>query len=322
MTEQKKYLNHVVIAAPCPVSWESMEGDDRVRHCGGCCRDVYNISDMSSKEAERFLEENGSTQCMRLYRRPDGTVMTDNCPRALRAIRNKCRLMLRCLSGLAASFFAFMPFSRNAAGAQNADDIRGDVYVPPKIEQKSNEPRRLMGEASVPTQAAKGSAQTKPAASGSNHKTILMGAEGCSGTNNKTKAAAQDLTGEPMPLTGSPLPPAVGGQAIIAPITGRAASKQDPGPIPPGKVLPDSEKSNTKSDLRDSRAQKLFYSARENAAAGKFILAQTQYEAALKAANEQSFGDPQFRALIKDSLNALRKKMNLPLVDINGKPLK
>ena len=81
------------IEIPCPTSWEKMTGNDSVRFCGQCSLNVYNISNMTDKEAEAVFAkgQNGERLCARLYRRPDGTVMTDNCPRALRRIRNASR---------------------------------------------------------------------------------------------------------------------------------------------------------------------------------------------------------------------------------------
>ncbi|MBP9093133.1 hypothetical protein KBI23_19060, partial [bacterium] len=78
------------IEIPCPTSWDNMTGNDSVRFCGQCSLNVYNISSMTDKEAEAVFAKgkNGERLCARLYRRPDGTVMTDNCPRALRRIRN------------------------------------------------------------------------------------------------------------------------------------------------------------------------------------------------------------------------------------------
>lgn len=105
-------LDRVVVAAPCPVSWDSMEGDERVRHCAICVRSVYNISDMSDQDAERFFEENGTTQCVRFFRRSDGKLMTDNCPVGLRAIRNRIRLIVGVAASFLATFVSILPNAR------------------------------------------------------------------------------------------------------------------------------------------------------------------------------------------------------------------
>jgi hypothetical protein len=104
-------LNTVYVASPCNVDWSTMSGDDRVRFCGSCSKNVYNISDLSRADAEAFLQANGVSKCISLYRRKDGTIITDDCPVGLRKIRDRARAIARfaasivgiCLSFAAAS---------------------------------------------------------------------------------------------------------------------------------------------------------------------------------------------------------------------------
>src|SRR6516162_8887116 len=35
------------VASPCPADWNAMQGDDRVRFCGQCEKNVYNLSAMT-----------------------------------------------------------------------------------------------------------------------------------------------------------------------------------------------------------------------------------------------------------------------------------
>lgn len=95
-------LDNLVIASPCSIPWESMTGDNRTRCCGGCSRTVFNVSDMTKGEAESFLAENGTTECMTFYRRFDGTILTDDCPVGLRALRDRCKMVLNMVAGVAA----------------------------------------------------------------------------------------------------------------------------------------------------------------------------------------------------------------------------
>ena len=81
-------LEHVVIAAPCDENWANMAGDDDVRFCSKCAKNVFNLSMMSQKEAEAVLRAgNDGELCLRFYRRSDGTVLTDDCPVAARRMR-------------------------------------------------------------------------------------------------------------------------------------------------------------------------------------------------------------------------------------------
>lgn len=99
-------LDNLVIASPCSIPWNAMTGGDRKRLCGGCSRYVHNISDMTRREAEAFLQANGTTHCMIFYRRFDGTIMTDDCPVGLRKIRDACRLAARVAAGFLAMLLA------------------------------------------------------------------------------------------------------------------------------------------------------------------------------------------------------------------------
>lgn len=111
--ESKNLLARVFIASPCSASWDAMDGTDRVRNCGDCSRKVFNLSDMSSSEAEEFLKANGTSQCLTFYRRKDGTIMTDDCPVGLRKIRNAARRVQQI-----AALFMGAWFSAVAATAQ------------------------------------------------------------------------------------------------------------------------------------------------------------------------------------------------------------
>ena len=73
-------LEDVRIASPCSASWEDMAGDARVRFCGKCAKNVYNLSEMTREEGESLLAKNEGAVCVRLYKRADGTVMTTDCP--------------------------------------------------------------------------------------------------------------------------------------------------------------------------------------------------------------------------------------------------
>ena len=87
--KEKSPLDGLYVATPCSVGFENMEGDERVRFCNMCQQNVYNIAEMTKKEAEDLIREKEGNLCVRLYLRPDGTVITDNCPVGLRELRKQ-----------------------------------------------------------------------------------------------------------------------------------------------------------------------------------------------------------------------------------------
>ena len=72
-------LSVVRIASPCDASWDEMTGDDMVRFCGQCQKNVFDLSAMRAEQAESMLRELGESMCAQFYRRADGTIMTSDC---------------------------------------------------------------------------------------------------------------------------------------------------------------------------------------------------------------------------------------------------
>ena len=102
-------IDRIRIATPCPVSWEQMSGDNRVRFCDQCQLKVYNITALSRVEAESLIASSEGRLCVRLYRRADGTILTNDCPVGLRALRmrisKRAAAVMAVLAGLAGAGF-------------------------------------------------------------------------------------------------------------------------------------------------------------------------------------------------------------------------
>ncbi|MBS2006110.1 MAG: TonB C-terminal domain-containing protein [Cyanobacteria bacterium SZAS TMP-1] len=140
MKNDQSLLSRIEIAKPCSADWESMSGDERERHCQLCQLNVYNISDMTKSEAEAFLAERipQGRVCVRLFRRTDGTIITDDCPRGLRAARDAARRLKQRVAAAASLLLTFL--APMAAQSQNSNDKKagapldgrmGDVAMPP-----------------------------------------------------------------------------------------------------------------------------------------------------------------------------------------------
>lgn len=99
-------LDGVRVAAPCSADWERMTGDERVRFCGECSLNVYNLSAMTRREAEALVTSAEGRLCVRYYRRKDGTILTRNCPTGLRALKRRVAGVARAAASAALSFAA------------------------------------------------------------------------------------------------------------------------------------------------------------------------------------------------------------------------
>ena len=111
------------IASPCKADWAAMRGDARVRFCSSCSLNVYNISEMTRAAAEELIRATEGRLCIRLYRRKDGTVITRDCPKGLRAIRwrfARAAVWVLSMLGLGAAFGC-------SSGATTG--VRGDCSI-------------------------------------------------------------------------------------------------------------------------------------------------------------------------------------------------
>ena len=72
-------LDNIQVASPCSASWAAMTGDERVRSCGACQKQVFNLSAMTRDEAQALIVEKAGTLCVRYFRRADGTIMLADC---------------------------------------------------------------------------------------------------------------------------------------------------------------------------------------------------------------------------------------------------
>ncbi len=66
------------VAGPCAERWAEMPGDDRVRRCTRCDRDVLDLGGLSADEINTLLAARGITT-KKLHRRADGAVLTSDC---------------------------------------------------------------------------------------------------------------------------------------------------------------------------------------------------------------------------------------------------
>jgi hypothetical protein len=136
--EAKLRVQNHVVRNPCPMRWEDMQGDNRKRFCEQCRLTVHNISDMSDVEAAAIIGADGERTCVYMYKKADGTVVTDNCPRALRPIRNKIG------AGALVALIAVTAASSLAAGPMTASLVAaGPMAAPPIVGATAHEVGQL-----------------------------------------------------------------------------------------------------------------------------------------------------------------------------------
>lgn len=138
-------LSNVKVASPCPADWDRMIGDERVRFCGQCQLNVFNLSAMTRDQAESVIAGAEGRLCVRFYRRKDGSILTQDCPVGLRAIRQRAsrirRAVLSALFGFLAGIGGTAGLNRIGALLNAAHIGRGattGVMVAPEVRQPAD----------------------------------------------------------------------------------------------------------------------------------------------------------------------------------------
>jgi hypothetical protein len=138
-------LESLRIATPCHADWDEMSGDARVRFCGRCEKNVYNLSAMTRAEAEALVQAKEGRLCVRLFRRSDGTVISGDCPEGVRRQRLGARVWAG-IAGMATSAALVLGLLSGRA--------RADLSI--GTDKKPAAPKTLMGEPTiVPTKPPK-----------------------------------------------------------------------------------------------------------------------------------------------------------------------
>jgi hypothetical protein len=89
------------VSSPCPMSWDDLAGNDRIRYCGKCKLNVYNLAEMSAHEVEAIVRRTEGRLCGRLYLRGDRTASLRDCPSA-----EKSRILKRIVATASVLFLA------------------------------------------------------------------------------------------------------------------------------------------------------------------------------------------------------------------------
>jgi len=133
MTRFRNPLDHVQVAAPCKADWEQMIGSDRMRFCGQCNLNVYNLSGMTRSEAESLIARNEGRLCVRFYRRFDGSIITSDCPIGLGAIRRRVSYLTKALVAAGLAFLASIGFQESISSIPsfNPERTMGAIAVRP-----------------------------------------------------------------------------------------------------------------------------------------------------------------------------------------------
>jgi hypothetical protein len=120
-------LPNIRVATPCTADWNQMTGDERIRHCGSCNKNVYNLSNMTRDEAEALIVAKEGRLCVRYYQRKDGTILLKDC-----AVGVKQKRKRRIIAAGAAALLsggAFIAYKLTRPTPEKRDEVLGRMEV-------------------------------------------------------------------------------------------------------------------------------------------------------------------------------------------------
>jgi hypothetical protein len=116
-----------------------MVGDQRMRMCGACLKPVYNAAAMTRRQlADLVRETEGRSFCLRMFRRPDGTLVTRRCADGLRVAASFVWLKACALVAVAIAFWTDVALLR-AIFARSTQRTRAAEYLKPAAAPNANQ---------------------------------------------------------------------------------------------------------------------------------------------------------------------------------------
>lgn len=149
MPKHVERLNLINIPSPCSADWDSMIGNERLRFCSNCNRNVHNLLEMTPKEIIRLIINSDGRLCARYYQGTDSNIQS-----ATPTLHQIGRRASRIAAG---AFSAVLSLSANAAAqtSQTASQfIPGnfaEASIRPDTKQQEGEGNRLRGATLVGT---------------------------------------------------------------------------------------------------------------------------------------------------------------------------
>lgn len=155
MTRFDSPLNNIKIASPCSADWNEMYGNERKRFCGDCKLNVYNLSGMTSYDAENLLRNSEGRMCVRFFRRADGTILTSDCPVGWAKVKQRLTASATAVFSLVLALFSGVFFASLSGKRAELGELIPMPLSTPK-------PELLMGAVAMPSPIPKDS--VRPAA--------------------------------------------------------------------------------------------------------------------------------------------------------------
>ena len=151
-------LHQVRIPEPCTMSWAAMQGNNRIRHCDACGKNVHDFTRMTTSEAADMLRSHAGDICGAAYERPDGTLVIGDCPPAPAMAPAPFQFSIRSLMAVIAGVAATLGVARLFAVSEEPPTAQ-----PPQPRPALN--TLILGKMAMPPQRAASPAINGPSCS-------------------------------------------------------------------------------------------------------------------------------------------------------------
>lgn len=136
----KHLLDQIEIVSPCSADWDSMKGNDQIRFCEHCNRNVNDLTQITHKQIKRLIAHSNGRFCVRYY-------PGSGAPLPARSIPQKVHQIGRRVSRIAAgAFTAALSLSSTVAQTQQpnrANSANDELAIVGTV--AANEVRGLSG---------------------------------------------------------------------------------------------------------------------------------------------------------------------------------
>jgi hypothetical protein len=139
-------LDNLRVASPCTADWAQMTGDDRVRACASCQKNVYNLSELTRDEAEALILEKHGDLCGRYFQRKDGTILLKDCEVGVSRHRKRRLIAAGAVALLGGAGALTALWQSDEAPLQMAGGLSFEPPIEPAIAVELEEPKPARAE--------------------------------------------------------------------------------------------------------------------------------------------------------------------------------
>ena len=123
---KKNFIDSVRVRDPCTQAWDEMVGNDKVRFCTHCAKDVNNLSAMTRKDAIKLVRKSGGSLCIRYVQQPR-TAKPMFAEELTQITRRRAPLMA---AGVVSATLSLATFTYSQGGAELPQAARNVPAIP------------------------------------------------------------------------------------------------------------------------------------------------------------------------------------------------